>query len=96
MQKMEGNKSWWHHGDMPVGTLHSGETASTNCMLHFVVWFWGGSVGDPPLISVSVLLSAHAHLSLLSLPPSFIQRVVEMSPKEDFWVYLKEVASHTY
>ena len=56
----------------------------------------GGNVGDPPFISVLIFLSVHAHLSLLNLPLSFIQRVVEISPKEDFWVYLKEVAFHTY
>ena len=97
MQKIEGNNSWWHHGDMPVGTLHSLEKQQvpTACS---ILWFgFGrGNVGDPPFISVSILLSVHAHLSLLNLPPSFIQRVVEISPKEDFGVYLKEVAPHTY
>ena len=41
MQKTEGNNSWWHHGGMPVGTLHSLEKqqAPTACS---VLWFGFG------------------------------------------------------
>lgn len=55
----------------------------------------GGNVGDPLFISVLIFLSSCSPFPP-ELPLSFIQRVVEMSPKEDFRVYLKEVASHTY
>ena len=41
MQKIEGSNSWWHHGYMPVGTLHSLEKQQAPTA-RSVLWFGFG------------------------------------------------------
>ena len=55
---------WWYAcGNSPL----FGEAASTNCMLHFVVWFWEGQCWWPPFyLCISPSLS-----SCSPFPPEF-------------------------
>ena len=92
MQKIEGNNSWWHHGDMPVGTLHSLE-----CMLHFVVWFWEGAMLVTPLLSLYRSFSQFmlTFPSWICLPPLFKELLKYLQKKISGFIWRRLHLTHT-